>query len=193
LIVDDARISLFATTMSLRIQEILESGFPEDSEILFSKYDSNYSLTSTTYTVPRCVKIHSRRKQDWEVYIFGSVIAEMRDIMNEKAPNETGGALLGSVFLYPKVIVITRLIKAPPDSMETPSLFVIGVEGLEQKIKDTEKITNGKVTYLGTWHSHPHGGGASHTDEQTFKKLLFVRNYEPTVCLIITEDEVILV
>jgi hypothetical protein len=193
LIVDDARISLMAATISLRIQGILESGFPSDSEILFSKYDDNYSITSKTYAVPVFNKIPSAQKQDWEVYISKPVIDKMRDIMYEKKPNETGGALLGSVFLYPKTIVISGLIKAPPDSIETPTLFIIGVDGLEKKIKDTEKKTSGKVTYLGTWHSHPHGGGASSTDERTFKKLLFVRNYEPTVCLIITENQVIMV
>jgi integrative and conjugative element protein (TIGR02256 family) len=112
--------------------------------------------------------------------------------MHQKSPNETGGALLGSVFLYPRTVVITDIIDAPPDSVETPTLFRLGVEGLKQKIKNTEKWTNGKVTYLGTWHSHPHGGKASPTDEGTFRKLLFVRNYEPTVCLIITENEVVM-
>ena len=112
--------------------------------------------------------------------------------MHHKSPNETGVHCC-SVFLYPKTVVITDIIDAPPDSVETQTLVILGVEGLEQKIKDTEKRTNGKVTYLGTWHSHPHGGRPSQTDERTFKKLLFVRNYEPTVCLIITENEVMIV
>lgn len=193
LVVDDARISLMAATMSLRIQEVLETGLPDKSEILISEYDDNYSLTSKTYVVPEFTKLKSKKERDWEVYISAPVIDKMRELMHEKEPNETGGALLGSVFLYPKAIVITDLIKAPPDSIETPALFVMGIEGLEQEIKKTERITKGKVTYIGTWHSHPHGGGASSTDRGTFKKLLFVRNYEPTVCLIITESQVIMV
>ena len=111
--------------------------------------------------------------------------------MFHKCPNETGGALLGSVFLYSKTVVITDIIDAPPDSVETPTFFILGIEGLEGKIKDAEKKTNGKVTYLGTWHSHPYGGSASETDKRTFEKLLFVRNYEPTVCLIVTKNEII--
>lgn len=193
LVVDDARISLMAATMSLRIQGILETGLPDNSEILLSGYDDNYSLTSKTYFVPEFDKIILSQKRDWDVYISKPVIAEMRKMMHKKAPNETGGALLGSVFLYPKTIVITGFIKAPPDSIEKPALFFMGIEGLEQQIKNTERMTKGKVTYLGTWHSHPHGGGASSTDKGTFKKLLFVRNYEPTVCLIITESQVIMV
>ena len=64
---------------------------------------------------------------------------------------------------------------------------------VNSEIKDTEKKTNGKVTYLGTWHSHPYGGKASQIDNRTYGKLLFVRNYEPTVCLIITHHDVIMV
>jgi len=193
LVVDDARISLMASTMSLRIQGVLENGLPDNSEILISEYDDNYSLTSRMYAVSEFVKLESKKERDWEVYISGPVIDKMRELMHEKKPNETGGALLGSVFLYPKAIVITGLIKAPPDSTETPALFMMGIEGLEQEIKKTGRMTNGKVTYLGTWHSHPHGGGPSSTDKGTFRKLLFVRNYEPTVCLIVTETDVILV
>lgn len=193
MIVDDARISLMAAAMSLKIQQILEIGLSKNSEILFVKYDDEYSLASKVYPVPECIEIYSLKERDWKVLITEPVIKKMRDIMHDKTPNETGGALLGSVFLYPKTIVITGIINAPSDSIESPSLFVLGVEGLEKKIKDTEKKTNGKVTYLGTWHSHPHGGKASPTDNRTFEKLLFVRNYEPTVCLIITNDEVILV
>jgi integrative and conjugative element protein (TIGR02256 family) len=193
LVVDDARISLMAATMSLRIQGVLEEGLPDNSEVLISEYDDNYSLTSRMYAVPGFTKLEDHKERDWDVHISGSVIDKMRELMHEKEPNETGGALLGSVFLYPKVIVITGLIKAPPDSIETPTLFVMGTEGLEQEIKKTERMTKGKVTYLGTWHSHPHGGGPSSTDKGTFRKLLFVRNYEPTVCLIVTNDDVILV
>lgn len=193
MVVDDARISLMAATMSLKIQNILEAGLPKDAEILFAQYDDNYSLRTVVHTVPEFIPVKSILEKEWMVFICAPLIDRMRSIMHGKSPKETGGALLGSVFLYPKTVVITDIIDAPPDSVETPTLFRLGVEGLEQKIKDSEKRTNGKVTYLGTWHSHPHGGKASQTDERTFKKLLFVRNYEPTVILIITENGVMMV
>lgn len=193
MVVDDARVSLMAATMSLKMQHILEAGLPKNAEILFAQYDEHYSLKTVVHTVPDFIPVKPILKKEWTVFISEPLIDRMRNIMHHKSPNETGGALLGSVFLYPKAVVITDIIDAPPDSVETPTLFILGVEGLEQKIRDTEKRTNGKVTYLGTWHSHPHGGKASQTDEGTFKKLLFVRNYEPTVCLIITEYEVVMV
>ena len=189
--VDDARISIMAATMSVKIQKALETSLAENAEIMFIKSDENYSLNTKTYTVPDFIKIESER--EYKAFISKPVITQMRELMRNKIPNETGGVLLGSVFLYPKTIVITGIIKAPADSIEKPNLFILGIDGLEKDIKDTEKKTNGKVTYLGTWHSHPYGGKASQIDNRTYKKLLFVRNYEPTVCLIISHHDLIMV
>jgi hypothetical protein len=191
--VDDARISLMASTMSIKIQQSLEMNLAENAEIMFMKYNENYSLNSKTFPVPDFIEIQSEDEREWKTFISKPLIDRMRDLMRNKAPNETGGALLGSVFLYPKKIVITGIIKAPSDSIESPNLFVLGVDGLEKRIKETEKKTNGKVTYLGTWHSHPYGGKASQIDNRTYERLLFVRNYEPTVCLVITHHDVIMV
>ncbi|MCP5461907.1 MAG: Mov34/MPN/PAD-1 family protein [bacterium] len=193
MIVDDARISLMAATMSLKIQNVLENGLSKNGEILFIKYDDNYSLTSELVSVPEYIEVNSIDKRDWKVRLSQSAHNQMKDIMHHKGANETGGVLLGSVFLYAKTVVVTGIIPSPPDSIEKPTLFVLGTEGLEKTIKDIEKKTNGKVTYLGTWHSHPSGGTASQTDHNTYERLLFVRNYEPTVCLIVSQDEIILV
>lgn len=193
MVVDDAQISIMAASMSLKIQHILEAGLPKNAEILLAQYDDNYSLGATVTIVPKFIPVKSIRDKEWTVFTSEPVLERMMNIMRQKIPNETGGVLLGSVFLYPKSVVITDIIDAPPDSVQTPTLFILGVEGLERKVKDTEKRTNGKVTYLGTWHSHPYGGKASQTDKRAFNKLLFVRNYEPTVCLIITEKEVMMV
>ncbi|MGR3218556.1 MAG: Mov34/MPN/PAD-1 family protein [Candidatus Anammoxibacter sp.] len=193
MVVDDARISLMSATMSIKIQNILEDGLPNNGEILFIKNDDKGSLTTELLSIPEYIAIKSIKKRDWQIRLSKTVHEQMKNLMFDKKHNETGGVLLGSVFLYAKTVVITGIISAPPDSIEKPTLFVLGTEGLEKKIKDVEKITYGKVTYLGTWHSHPQGGGASQTDDNTYKKLLFVRNYEPTVCLIVSQNEVILV
>ncbi len=190
LIVDDARISLMAAIMSLKIQQLLEDGFLENGEILFLKYDDNYSLTKEIISVPKSILVLSVKKRDWQVYLSETVLIQMKELMTQKSPNETGGVLLGTVFLYAKTIVVTDILPAPPDSVESPCLFMLGTEGLEKQIKKVEIKTNAKVTYLGTWHSHPHGGNASQTDNNTYKKLLFVRNYEPTICLIVTPEKI---
>jgi integrative and conjugative element protein (TIGR02256 family) len=194
MVVDDARISLMAATMSIKIQRYLEMNLPENAEIIFSKYnDDDYSLQTTIYTVPKCIEIKSHINRDWKVLISEPVIKKMKTIMNSKIPNETGGVLIGSIFQFPKTIVVTEIIDAPLDSIESPNFFVLGIDGLKQKIYATEKQTNGKITYLGTWHSHPYGGKASSIDHKTFKHLQFIRNNEPTICIVVTQNEVTLV
>ncbi|WP_020678086.1 Mov34/MPN/PAD-1 family protein [Geopsychrobacter electrodiphilus] len=191
MIVDDSRISLMAATMSLKIQKSLEDGLPGSGEILISKYNENFSLETSLFSAPESKIIRSVKNLEWDIRLSEEVRTQMKRLMGEKSPVETGGVLLGTVFLFSKTIVITGLLDAPPDSIEKRDLFVLGTEGLERNIKQIERRTNGKVTYLGTWHSHPRGGGASNTDNGTYKKLLFVRNYEPTICLIISPDDVI--
>jgi len=193
MIVDDSKISLFAATMSMIIQNKLETKLPEHGTIYLLKFDGNYSLVTDILTIHQNTDIQMLSKKEWSVSLFKNVYEEMRKLMEQKSPVETGGVLLGSVFMQAKKIVITGLISAPSDSIEQESLFVLGTDGLEKEIKKVERNTNGKVTYLGTWHSHPKGGDASQTDNKTYEKLLFVRNYEPTVCLIVTPDEVLVV
>ena len=185
----DAQISLMSAAMSLNIQNVIENSLPQNSEIYFYKYEKNYSMQTEVMVVPEHSLVQSITQKDWQVFLSQPVREEMKCIMRAKSPNETGGVLLGSVFLYAKTIVVTSILPAPRDSRESRTCFILGTDGLEQEIKVIERKTNGKVTYLGTWHSHPCGGGASQTDHKTYNKLLFVRNYEPTVCLIITHDD----
>lgn len=191
LVMSDAHISLFASTFSLRIQSFLEDGLPASGELLMVTTGQFGSLSVDRFEIPDSLAVSPLRPKNWQVRLSSSVEKRMREASRRKAPNETGGVLLGTVFLNAKVVVITDIIDPPPDSVERPTHFVLGTEGLETQIKSIEKKTNGKVTYLGTWHSHPFGGGASATDNQTSARLLFVRNYEPTVCLIWTPSGVL--
>lgn len=191
LIMSDAIISLYAAICSLQIQKILEDGFPETGKILLMKQGDIGDLSVEKYDIPDSIVIRSLCPKNWQTRLSYALEKRMRELSIRKQPNETGGVLLGSVFLNAKTIVISDILDAPPDSIETRTEFVLGTEGLETQIKDIERKTNGKVTYLGTWHSHPFGGGTSETDKKTSTKLLFVRNYEPTVCLIWTPTDVI--
>jgi len=189
LVVSDAQVSLVAASCSLRIQDVLENGFPDDGEITLLR-SSGVGLSAQTLQVPSSLSVPPLVAKPWEIRLSTEVRDRMRMQSQAKGRNETGGVLLGTVFLAAKTVVVTDVLPPPPDSIETATLFVLGTEGLEPQIKRVERQTHGKVTYLGTWHSHPRGGGASGTDCRTAEKLLFVRNYEPTVCMIWTPDGV---
>jgi integrative and conjugative element protein (TIGR02256 family) len=191
LIASDSNISQIASTMSLKIQDLLEDDLPSKGEILLIKATHTYSLESQTIEVDESVKINPDSPREWQVRISKNIYEEMLLELKEYSPREIGGVLIGSVFMYPKVIIITGMIEAPKDSISRENFFELGIEGLQKRISYVERRTNGKVTYLGTWHSHPKGGNASTTDHNTLGKLEFIRNYEPTVCLIVTPKEII--
>jgi integrative and conjugative element protein (TIGR02256 family) len=156
-----------------------------------TRIQNDIDLCSEKIDVPTGTNIPALTEKEWNVRILDSVIKKMETQALDAGADETGGCLIGSVFLAPKSIVVTDILPPPPDSTSNRVEFILGVEGLERRIKAIERKTNGKVTYLGSWHSHPHGGGASGTDKKTAMRLLFVRNYEPTVCLIWTPDGMI--
>jgi len=185
-VMSDASLSMFASTMALKIQKVLDEGFPAHGEIMLSRINENYSLLSEKITVPNCCLVPSLTPKSWRVRISDYAFKKMTEQSLTAGVNETGGCLLGTVFLNANSIIVTDILLPPPDSQSSPSMFILGTEGLEQKIKTIERKTDGKVTYLGSWHSHPHGGSASHTDKNTAMKLIFVRDYEPTVCIIWT-------
>lgn len=190
-IMKDASLSLFAASMSLITQNFLETSLPQKGEIVLTRIQNDIDLFSERVETSGAYDVTSMSKKPWNVRVQGHVQERMEKQSMAAGFNETGGCLIGSVFLFPKTIVITDILPPPPDSISTPTMFVLGTEGLEQRIKAIERKTRGKVTYLGTWHSHPRGGGASRTDKNTASRLLFVRNYEPTVCLVWTPQEVI--
>ena len=185
-VMNDAILSIVAACMASRIQKILEEGLQDNGKIILSRIDDQYNLLSVEYNVAKSIVVPSVLKKEWHVRILDTVIEKMKAQSSAAKENETGGCLIGSVFLTAKSIVITDIIPPPPDSKSSPSMFILGTEGLENRIKTIERKTNAKVTYLGTWHSHPYGGEASDTDRSTAERLIFVRNYEPTVCLIWT-------
>ena len=190
-VMSDANLSLYASSMSLHIQRKIESGLEDTGEIVISRLIDKYDLSSETLVLSKSIEVSSITKKEWTVRVFESVVKKMEDQSLASGINETGGCLIGSVFLASISIVITDILPPPPDSVSSPTLFILGTQGLHSEIKRIEKRSNGKVTYLGTWHSHPGGGGISNTDKKTAERLLFVRHYEPTVCLIWTPEGVI--
>ena len=98
MIIDDTRISIFSSVMALRIQKLLEEGLPNTGEIFFSIYDDQYSLKTEKYNVPNSILLKSIKANSWQAYISEDVSNDMKQLLKRKAPCETGGVLIGTVF-----------------------------------------------------------------------------------------------
>ena len=76
-------------------------------------------------------------------------------------PSETGGILLGYHDLKLKTLHLVDALPAPSDSEADTTGFTRGVQGLREALERCARLTGHIVGYVGEWHSHPRGTGAS--------------------------------
>ncbi|CAM3470096.1 Mov34/MPN/PAD-1 family protein [Arcobacter aquimarinus] len=192
-ITTDAEISYFSAPMSMQIQNELENGLSEDTgKLNIGNLNSNLNLEWDKFKI-KAPLILFDKSFGYEVRINSDVVEKILKNSTQYSPNETGGVLIGNISLVNKVISIVDLIDPPEDSKRTKVYFELGTTGLQEKVLDYEKKTNGLLTYIGTWHSHPMGGSASVKDLKTKTELIRDRKGFPTVCLINSKGNIIIV
>jgi integrative and conjugative element protein (TIGR02256 family) len=94
---------------------------------------------------------------------FAYVIQEGKRTM----PNETGGVLMG---YWPSEgsVVITHIIGPGPGARHTRYAFYPDLDFHDREIERIYSESGRISTYLGDWHTHPHGGnGTSQRDRKT--------------------------
>lgn len=184
LIISDAEISSYTASFSQHIQKLIDNGLPQMGEVFIASRDVNNGINVEKFEVPEHIDVMAKPGNSLSVRIEKSVVDKIRSISEKNVPNEIGGVLIGSVFQNANRVVITDILDAPVDSQTSPSRFILGTAGLEEDILRIESRSNGRITYLGTWHSHLLAEGPSSIDLATLEKLEFIRDREPTICLI---------
>jgi hypothetical protein len=106
----------------------------------------------------------------WQVRIRAHLVSEMRERLHRAAPAETGGGMAGVIHPKRRIIYVTRMIEAPPDSKATPDSFTLGTEGLPETVEAVRKASGGLLGYVGDWHTHPRGAG--HVSGQDLETML---------------------
>lgn len=182
-IVSDVTISLQAASMANIIQNRLEYGSKEFGELYIGKIENNINLSWQNLEVLPPV-ILNESTYNMQVRVSPRVINMIKEESKKHLPNETGGVLIGHISLVNRTFTIVDFIDAPEDSKRSPCYFELGTIGLKDKIESYEVKTNGLLTYLGTWHSHPLGGGPSGIDKKMKEKLMKDRGNCPSICLI---------
>lgn len=128
---------------------------------------------------------------DWNVRVSNLLLTRLRAKRLEKAPNETGGLLVGSVDTYYKTIHVVGQISDIPDSVEATHMFQRGLGGVEIQLQQVRERSRGALVYLGEWHSHPPGTSASPsaTDLVQLAGLASITRFDdrPALSLIVAE------
>ena len=187
-IVSDATISLQAASMANIIQNRLEYGSKEFGELYIGEIKNNINLFWKDLKVFPPL-ILNETTYNMQVRVSPRVINMIKEESKKHLPNETGGLLIGHISLVNRIFTIVDFIDAPEDSKRSSGYFELGTIGLKDKIESYEIKTNGLLTYIGTWHSHPLGGGPSCTDKRMKEKLMKDRENCPSVCLIYSSDD----
>ena len=91
----------------------------------------------------------------WEVGIDSALIEDLCAQRSQALPSETGGALVGMVDAHRKRVLLVDAVSASPDSVQWPTAFLRGSEGLREEVERIQERTGYAIHYVGEWHSHP--------------------------------------
>lgn len=122
---------------------------------------------------------------DWTLRLSADVDRRIREDTAHYPAVETGGLLIGSCSARLHTVSIVDVIDAPPDSKRTPSLFVLGTQGLRAAVKARHAASGESLLDIGTWHSHLAEQGPSVLDLKTAVEIAAERS-PPAILLIRT-------
>jgi proteasome lid subunit RPN8/RPN11 len=123
-------------------------------------------------SVPPVTALRAKNDPEWEVRLKGGLERDLLALLEEAAPAETGGLLVGFVSIKTKTVYVTRALPAPPDSVGGAGRFLRGAEGVSEEFTRIAERTGDVLHYVGDWHSHPAGGpGLSRTDQRAANDL----------------------
>lgn len=157
----DDLVSLHAASFSNGFRKCERDGISNGAgRIQVSSYSKEGSLPSIVEHIDilSMTIIDSRNDSSWQVRLKNGLIEKMKELLHRAKPNETGGLLIGMVNFKRKIIYVTRMLPASPDSVSSPYAFVRGIQDVPESLLRVQESTGGMLGYVGEWHTHPTGG-----------------------------------
>lgn len=114
----------------------------------------------------------------WKVELSLSLLSEMQADRGNALPNETGGVLIGAYDIARKRIYVVYQVRAPEDSISSPTSFIRGCANLPERLKYIQETTLDNLTYIGEWHSHPSANTQRSTDDVKLHEAIVGYNRE---------------
>lgn len=124
----------------------------KDAHISLWKTNKDMAVDIHKVPVSRALQM---RLGEWILYTDQYVLEKVSQARDERLPNETGGVLVGSFDMQRKIVYIADTILSPPDSVEWPTVYIRGCQGLRKQVDEIKRITTEMLDYVGEWHSHP--------------------------------------
>ncbi|MFL9856818.1 Mov34/MPN/PAD-1 family protein [Paraburkholderia madseniana] len=168
----DARVSLVAAGIGQRLLQYDEAGLPDAGvSAVASVGNDGMSIAWSYDEVGPTHVAQVYDGQTWTVRVLDRAHKKILADVAQHPTVETGGIIVGSVSALTREIFITDVLPAPTDSTQTPTRFVLGVEGRVETIRAYEVLGGHTLWCLGTWHSHLAVSGPSQMDRDTAQSL----------------------
>lgn len=185
MVVSDAKISLFAASMSEAISKYQNEGLPTSTgEILLGQLtENNLGLKWRSINIPPVHIIPTTNDPTWTVRLSEYAHSKIVNESMSYPDVETGGILMGRISECQQSFLVANVLSAPPDSVRSQSEFILGTHGLNKQIQEYMSACNSTLYCLGTWHSHLGNSHPSSTDLNT-ASILANSNDDPLIMLI---------
>jgi len=134
----------------------------DDPGIMIWRAKADFSVESVSVPVYEVVE---QRAGEWVVLTDTWFLQKVQQTRVEKLPNETGGVLVGAFDTQRRIVYVVDSILSPADSLEWPTSYIRGSEGLAQQVERIRDMTARNLEYVGEWHSHPFGCSASLSED----------------------------
>ncbi|MEZ0183136.1 Mov34/MPN/PAD-1 family protein [Flavobacterium oncorhynchi] len=189
LIMPDDKVSLHGAAASIGLRSVLHNKI-ENGFIQISHLTDKIGLQTNTqiYEIEPVLAVQCDNQPQWQVRFKHSLEGLLLNELNTNKPNETGGVFIGRINQSAKIIYVTQIITAPPDSIKSAYYFTRGTDGLNSKVDEIRNKSGGMLDYVGEWHTHPTGSAMlSPTDREainTIRKELDPVRYPTCVTII---------
>lgn len=119
---------------------------------------------------------YNRYDIDSSIHISKSVLKTIEEETTFHYPNEFGGVFIG--YKSEENFIITNIL-IPDEYKNGKTIFIREPGTLNERLSQIHNITNGKIQYLGEWHSHPDGPtNPSSTDVNAMNEIAKDKNID---------------
>ncbi|WP_080003275.1 Mov34/MPN/PAD-1 family protein [Burkholderia pseudomallei] len=168
----DANISLIAAGVGQTALRLYRDGLSEAGVLAVARVsEDKMSVDWQHETVGKTHIASVESDERWAVRVLDEAHRKMSADVASHPHVETGGVIVGRVSMPLREITIVDVLDAPPDSKRTASAFVLGTEGLTERVEAYNESGQDVLWCLGTWHSHLMPAGPSALDIATAKTL----------------------
>jgi hypothetical protein len=171
----DDSVSFHASLFSLGFRKIAQKRSANNHGILQISYndiDLESNCVVQSYKIAPVSVILGENDKKWQIRVMAEVQEQLMQCLRKSDRNETGGLLIGQIDPKKKIIYVTRILLAPPDSKCGPYAFERGVLDVPEQITKITQLSGGMINYVGEWHTHPKGGKKlSPIDNEAVRKI----------------------